>query len=755
MGMDFDTPAREKRDKKRKRTANNKKLATWCSQVLFVFTAMEMSSSSYAFAPSISLLPLSVPCQLHSASRNTDSALFVSTTNYPATLDTLSPVEIERRIVKLGRRGRTDEALDLYKALQARPVQLNIRHVNAAIDACSRSRPVRWDKALSILNESSISPNVYTLGALLNACARNHDAKAALHWLHALEPTVKPNAVCYQAAMTACARARDLQAALKLLNEAERENIVLTVVGYNVVVSAAAKLGRVDIGLRILRNMTDPLQSKPQPDAITYGTLLSACESAGDWERLLSLSEEMTTEGLQLDGISWTSVLHACEQLGLADRAISSLDRMKQDLKDVRHPEGWRDRRQTAGWKVADQRAPLTAPDEVAYRFVISACGRAGSWGDAMRVLEEVETVGQASVMSYVSAILACESCGKWKESFALLDRMRRRNVEPNEATFAAVLSVCASACSLLATDQSASTYTEAKAKALRLLDVVRTDPTTVDPSTQVYNAAIRVCAESQDVDGALEVYQKLVTDDIVDPDIVTYGSLMMACQRSGDIDAMDEVFRLLRADQNVDANEVVYGAAISTCRKANQSERSFRLLKKMLDDKLRPNTATFNTVLTAQAEALMRCRDRGDDNAQSSVLLKRLVETFRLLHQCDHAAPNRQSFTVLIRVLADQRQAPQAEAFLTHMRRSGFVPEVDLYTATVTSYERLGYPLRALSLMESMSADGYDFYDIPVLNTAFKRLVKVVNVVGKGLQGSEDHLPPQSSFNGTMLILE
>jgi hypothetical protein len=60
--------------------------------------------------------------------------------------------------------------------------------------------------------------------------------------------------------------------------------------------------------------------------------------------------------------------------------------------------------------------------------------------------------------------------------------------------------------------------------------------------------------------------------------------------------------------------------------------------------------------------------------------------------------------------------------------------PDVDLYTATVTAYEQTKQPLQALRLMESMRADGYDFYEAPVLNEAFKRAVRLVNVVGRGL---------------------
>ena len=81
-----------------------------------------------------------------------------------------------------------------------------------------------------------------------------------------------------------------------------------------------------------------------------------------------------------------------------------------------------------------------------------------------------------------------------------------------------------------------------------------------------------------------------------------------------------------------------------------------------------------------------------------------------------------------------------EAEALLRKMGEAGYVPDVDLYSATVTAYERTGQPLKALRLMESMREDGYDFYEIEVLNAAFKKAVKLVNVVGRGFSKDGDN---------------
>jgi pentatricopeptide repeat protein len=47
---------------------------------------------------------------------------------------------------------------------------------------------------------------------------------------------------------------------------------------------------------------------------ITYSTLISACEKAGEWELALQLFEEMRGEGCVPNVISYNSLITACAQ---------------------------------------------------------------------------------------------------------------------------------------------------------------------------------------------------------------------------------------------------------------------------------------------------------------------------------------------------------------------------------------------------------------------------------------------------------
>lgn len=99
----------------------------------------------------------------------------------------VSPMELEREIVRLGRKGNIEDALGIYQEIQ----QPSIRLLNSAIDACARARPTRLEHAFELLNEGlaekNLRPNVFTFGSLMSACSRSRNPECALRLLRSME----------------------------------------------------------------------------------------------------------------------------------------------------------------------------------------------------------------------------------------------------------------------------------------------------------------------------------------------------------------------------------------------------------------------------------------------------------------------------------------------------------------------------------------------------------------------------------------
>lgn len=687
----------------------------------------------------------------------------LSTTNI-ATIT--SNDQLSSRIISLTKSNKPREAIDLYynawnnylssssqstsSSSSCSRMRPSTRVMNYAIQACARkSLTKEANRVFQLGMDNGLKPNVYTFGSLMRVYAKEGDTQKCTSLLQEMKTTyhVKPNSVVYSTAISACERHSPIpngDLALQLLKDAvwmKRDDMdgFMNIVGYNAAISVLAKAGNWKTALLLLDEMGGKdLQSSilcipsdqkykihiPKPDEVTYGTVMAACERAKEWRQVLNLCNQMQKERLDLhmDGISITSAIHACQQLGLGTEALSYLHTMKEmdtsNTRTTRH-----------------NRAPLQGPDSVAYRLVISACAKEGLVHEIQSLLHEMKEKGMTpDVMAYTVAIGGLAEKGKYLESFDLLKEMKKNNVKPNVITYSAAIAACASASAIAAasnreeerldTDSLSDAKVQAPMKAaltllLHMKNESKEGNKTLEPNIVTYNAAIRACAEAMNPTRAFALFDDLISRKLK-PTVVTYGTLMTACERVGDIDGADRVFRSMK-DVALQPNEIIYGAAISCCRKAGHSERALLLLRKMLELDLNPNAATFNTVLMAQIES---------KSVERSCSLIQLMASQRNAN----SRPTRQTYNILINFLAVKGEPSKAEHYLNLMRKDGFKPDVDLFTVIVSAYERKRDPISALNLMESMRADGYDFYEMKLLDAAFKQGVKVINnVVKKG----------------------
>ena len=462
------------------------------------------------------------------------------------------------------------------------------------------------------------------------------------------------------------------------------------------------------------------------------------------------------------------------------DNDISSEQQQQQQQRQQDNGE-----RKTNGRQRKGARQELRGPDAVAYRLAISACARSPGgqrWQDGIRLLREMKSISSSSdddfatncqpdVMAYTTAIAGCSEAGEFTHAISLIGEMRKEGIQPNVMTFSAVINACATASAKMARRREEEDYTFSTTtgnndsfattniddvrlpmkRALRLLDAMKLPTSLVKPNIVTYNAAIRACAEGLNLDGAFDLLRQLKEDGL-EPTIVTYGSLMTACERVGDVEAASKVFRMVKEEdsrksirydkcsneqEHLKANEIIYGAAISCCRKAHEPERALLLLRKMMSEKLEPNTVTFNTVIAALSEGRLSDSLAKSNNA---LLWEKALAVYRVMKSKNApkgVSPNRKTYNILIRCLANNLQPGIAESLLIDMRNAGFVPDVDLYTMTVRSYEQCGNPIKALALMEYMREIGYDFYSVKVFDEVFKNGVKVLNRlnrIGRGL---------------------
>ncbi|CAK9072751.1 Pentatricopeptide repeat-containing protein At2g31400, partial [Durusdinium trenchii] len=242
----------------------------------------------------------------------------------------------------------------------------------------------------------------------------------AAHWLEALAlqrrmrgQALRVDSISCSAAISACAASgapgRHWFIILGLLDEMQELLVSKDSVTYTAALQGMGE-ERWQTALALFQQMTDESIKK---DLVAYNAAMSAC--GGAWPHALALLQSVPHE-LGADAVSFGSVISACEKSGEWQAAVLLLQRMF----------------------VAS--VQLTA---VALAAALSACARCAQWVLALTILEAQKTV-ELDVVVYNAAIAACEKGSAWEAAMALLGRLTLSAVELSWRTFSSAISACA-----------------------------------------------------------------------------------------------------------------------------------------------------------------------------------------------------------------------------------------------------------------------------------------------------------------------
>lgn len=334
---------------------------------------------------------------------------------------------------------RQDMAFDLFHmaCVDEKAISPNVFTFGSLLASCARNRDI--DTSLHLLHELEdgkyldVVPNDVIYSTVISACERKAAASSrdesgcsdmvdlALEVLNnatlalSLDMTIGQNSeegegigvVGFNAAISTLARATEWRLAVQLLSEmiAHSNSNSRFDKGFSLELSCANPVDDALLHVVHKEKYSHRVFFIPKPDEVSFGSVLAACERAGEWEELLRVANSGKEYGVRLDGIALTSALHACQQLGLADEALEYLNLMKQlgsaaeDGGNSVSNSGGVSARRTNGRMRKGAKQALRGPDGVAYRLAISACARSpGRYHDCLRLLDDMrETAFQSN----------------------------------------------------------------------------------------------------------------------------------------------------------------------------------------------------------------------------------------------------------------------------------------------------------------------------------------------------------------------
>lgn len=190
-----------------------------------------------------------------------------------------------------------------------------------------------------------------------------------------------PSEISFNAALSACERGVQWQHALALLADMRLAEVTPTSVSLNTVVSACEKGAQWKVALALLEDIKASSSSEadieeasePTSDlgvsaqVASFNAAMSECKAFGQWQRALSLLQEMRSARVQVDEKSFAMAISACERGDEWEHAVSLLE---------------------------DMREALITPNVMNYGAAIATCAKAGRLEQVMLLLEDLESNG-------------------------------------------------------------------------------------------------------------------------------------------------------------------------------------------------------------------------------------------------------------------------------------------------------------------------------------------------------------------------
>ena len=296
-------------------------------------------------------------------------------------------------------------------------------------------------------------------------------------------------------------------------------------------------------------------------DVVSFNTAISAASTCGKWKKVTAIRQDMTAAGIRADAFTYSSLLGGCKANGT-----------------WRQAKRWFEEMETSGY---------IKPNVFHYTTLMTTLQRAGAWEESLKVFRKMEAAGvTADVVSYNAAITACAKGEDWQQAWAIFISMRREGVEPSVISYNALLSAC-ERCGQ--TDRALEVFDNMKRRGIVCNQVT-------------YNTLISACGKSGKYGKALEINQQMKLSGVRE-DVFTLTGLLSACGKAGDWKRALSLIQEFRK-MGVRPNVVVYNQLISILGDNLEWRRAVAAWQTMQDDNIEPDIVTFGAMLSTLEKA-------------------------------------------------------------------------------------------------------------------------------------------------------
>ncbi|KAE9590941.1 hypothetical protein Lal_00023301 [Lupinus albus] len=376
------------------------------------------------------------------------------------------------------------------------------------------------------------SPNMYIYRAIIDACGLCGDCmKSRYIYEDLLNQKITPNIYVFNSLMNV--NVHDLSYTLKLHENMQNLGLKPDMTSYNILLKACCVAGRVDLAQDMYRELKH-LESvgRLKLDVFTYSTIIKVFADAKMWQTALKIKQDMLSAGVSLNTVAWSSLINACAHAGLVEQSIQLFEEM---LLAGCEPN-------TQCFNIILHACVEACQYDRAFRFFHSWKGNkmlesSGEvyksnfeQGDMHNATNLPNGISNSHILSFAKRFpftpttatynILLKACGTdYYHAKAIINEMKTVGLSPNHISWSILIDICAES--------------ENVAGALEILRTMSYDG--IRPDVVTYTTAIKVCVESKDFKQAISLYEEMKRFEI-HPNLVTYNTLLKARSKYGSL---------------------------------------------------------------------------------------------------------------------------------------------------------------------------------------------------------------------------
>jgi pentatricopeptide repeat protein len=285
------------------------------------------------------------------------------------------------------------------------------------------------DRALyyySQLKSSSLTPNEIIYGCVLNACVMNKNIRklSQIYEEMKVDSSIKMNIILFTILIKAFGKAKNLIKASELYNDflnstkLSEQNIAV----YNAMLDCCVECDQIakmkEIYENIRNNVLEHEENAPQPDLITYSTVIKGYARTKDMENVFKLYDFLNRrKDFVLDEVVYNSILDGCAKTNSLEEA----QRIYNDMKEQN-----------------------IIRSNVTYSILVKLYSNSDMFDQAFLILSDMkENNVKPGLIVYTCLIQAAIRAKDFKRSYELFEMMKKDNVQLDQVVYNIMINNC------------------------------------------------------------------------------------------------------------------------------------------------------------------------------------------------------------------------------------------------------------------------------------------------------------------------